>query len=283
MTNRTYPDGVLKRIQAVELELLREFDRICRTNNLTYFLDGGTTLGAVRHGGFIPWDDDIDVGMPFDDYERFLVIAPRELTAGISLHTHQNTQGYPLFFAKLFKDGTAFLDENAVAANCPQGIFIDIFPFCTLDEDPSKARRSRSRALFWQRVAFVKLVAHPHFPVTMSHRRLIGLACSIAHHTVAHLWSLDKLYEMSMAAYQTSRAGNLWVNMCSGDAVPRKGEWLFPTREIPFESLVVMAPNNCDEFLRAEYGDYMQLPPEDKRRTHMPLKIDFGDGTNAMD
>lgn len=283
MPAKTYPDGALKKVQAIELQLLEEFDRVCRKHGLTYFLDGGSTLGAIRHGGFIPWDDDIDVGMPADDYERFLKLAPAELCEGISLHTHENTPGYALFFAKLYKDGTRFIDENAAAANCPQGIFLDIFPFYALDADTKKGSRARSKALFWQRVAFVKRVAHPHFPVTMSHRAAIGLACTIAHYTVAHLWSLDQLYELYKKAYATDNPGDLWVNANSGDAIPRREEWLFPTVEIPFESLSVMAPHDCDPFLRAEYGNYMELPPEDKRRTHTPLVLDFGDGVNVME
>ena len=283
MPATTYPEGALKKVQAIELQLLEEFDRICRKNSLTYFIDGGSTLGAVRHGGFIPWDDDIDVGMPSYDYERFLAIAPHELCQGISLHTHENTPGYSLFFAKLYKDGTRFVDENAAASGCPQGIFLDIFPFYALDADPQKGSKSRKKALMYQRIAFVKRNAHPHFPVTMSHRKLIGAACTVAHYTIARLWSIEQLYALYKKAYETDNPGTLWVNANSGDAVPRKQEWLFPTKEIPFESLMVMAPNDCDAFLRAEYGEYMKLPPEDKRRTHMPLVLDFGDGTNVME
>ena len=283
MISKTYPDGVLRRVQKAELELLEEFDRICKKHGLTYFLDGGSCLGQVRHGGFIPWDDDIDVGMPLEDYQRFVSLAPTELTEGISLHDHTNTKGYSLFFAKLYKDGTRFLDENAMAAGCPQGIFLDIFPFCPLDANEKKGRRSRKRALFWQRMAFVKLNANPHFPPTMSHQRLIGLACKLAHHTVARLWSLERMYALSMQSYKTNNPGDLWVNACSGDATPRRTEWIYPTQEKPFDTMMAMVPHDCDAFLTAEYGSYMEIPPVEKRRTHTPLVLDFGDGVNVME
>ncbi len=282
MSSAVYPNGVLHQLQQVELELLKEFDKVCRANGLTYFLDGGSCLGQVRHGGFIPWDDDIDVGMPIEDYRRFMEIAPRSLAEGITLHTHQNTKGYSLFFAKLYKDKTLFLDENALAVDCPQGIFLDIFPFCALDENKRKGTRSRKKALFWQRLAFVKLNRRPHLIASMSHQKLIRFACLIAHYTLARLWSLDRMYELSKRAYGTKNPGTLWVNACSGDAVPREQEWIFPTKEAMFETLTVMVPHDCDAFLRAEYGDYMQIPPEDKRRTHAPLVLDFGDGINVM-
>ena len=82
MPGKPYPEGALERLQKEELKILEVIDSICRKHGLTYFIDAGTTLGAVRHGGFIPWDDDADVGMPYEDYKKFCEIAPHELPEG---------------------------------------------------------------------------------------------------------------------------------------------------------------------------------------------------------
>ena len=128
-----YPDGALRRLQMAELDIMVEIDRLCRREGLTYFLHSGTCLGAVRHGGFIPWDDDIDIGMPLEDYRRFQRIAPRLLPKGLSVHTCDNTPNFPTFFTKVFKDGTRFIDDVSLEAGYEQAIFVDIFPFIQID------------------------------------------------------------------------------------------------------------------------------------------------------
>ena len=120
-------DDVLKRIQAAELYLLVAFDKVCRDNGLTYFLDSGTALGAVRHGGFIPWDDDIDVGMPRKDYERFMQIGQNLLPSNIFLQNRDTEANYLRYAAKLRLEGTVFPETNELPYQ-HNGIFIDIFP-----------------------------------------------------------------------------------------------------------------------------------------------------------
>lgn len=141
MSTSPYPQDSLQRLQAIERDIVAVIDKICRENDIEYFIDGGTCLGAVRHGGFIPWDDDVDLGMPKADYDRFCAIAPELLPAGYSLHTSTNTTGFSGLWAKVFKDGTRFIDDNALEAGCEQGAFVDIFPYCQLDADPKVAQR----------------------------------------------------------------------------------------------------------------------------------------------
>ena len=90
----------LKRLQDLELEMMLKIDEICKRHDLTYYLMGGTLIGAVRHQGFIPWDDDIDLGMPRPDYEKFLQVAPKELGEEFGILTPYDTEGYPFTFAK---------------------------------------------------------------------------------------------------------------------------------------------------------------------------------------
>ena len=105
-----YTDDQLHKLQDTELEILQEIIRVCNANNITYFTVGGTTLGAIRHNGFIPWDDDIDIGMMRDDYEKFLSVAKTELAEGFSLTYYYTDPNSPTYYAKVRKDGNEFVE-----------------------------------------------------------------------------------------------------------------------------------------------------------------------------
>lgn len=161
MSTSPYPQDSLQRLQAIERDIVAVIDKICRENDIEYFIDGGTCLGAVRHGGFIPWDDDVDLGMPKADYDRFCAIAPELLPAGYSLHTSTNTTGFSGLWAKVFKDGTRFIDDNALEAGCEQGAFVDIFPYCQLDADPKVAQRQCKKARVAQLKSYLRHFSRP--------------------------------------------------------------------------------------------------------------------------
>ena len=127
-------ETTLRQCQLVQLHLLYVFDAICKEYNLTYFLGGGTLLGAMRHGGFIPWDDDLDVGMPRKDYKKFLKIAPKVLPKDVILQCQETHPWSVVAFAKL-RDAYSFYCEmdSTIRTSDNLGIFIDIFPY---DEMP---------------------------------------------------------------------------------------------------------------------------------------------------
>ena len=122
----------LLHLQAAELKILDAIASLCFKFNINWWLDGGTCLGAMRHGGFIPWDDDIDIGMMRSDYERFCELAPRELQSGFSLHNSRNTDSYAAMFSKVYMDGTRFENQEGRDAGSAMGIFVDIFPYDNL-------------------------------------------------------------------------------------------------------------------------------------------------------
>ncbi len=118
----------IKKLKEIELELFKQFVRICEKNSLRYFVVGGTALGAVRHKGFIPWDDDIDVALPRGDYEKFLSIAQSWLPENMFLQTYITDKNYPNPFAKLRRSDTAFIEKSASRIKMNHGVYIDIFP-----------------------------------------------------------------------------------------------------------------------------------------------------------
>lgn len=252
------PEGsVLRKSQMVALDILIEFDRICRENGLIYMLEFGTLLGAVRHGGFIPWDDDIDIAMPTRDYVRFQEIAPAQLKEGFILQT-DNTQpesgmGGGMF--KIRKENTLWInDYDDFRRNYNKGISIDIFENQDYPNVSRKTlkffRRRLSKAFgfkhYFNRVSFKNAIAYFIFPVSYA---FFGT-----------IWKLIcKIRKCNMEQPHIER-----VNYSN----PSLKTDLYPVSEIMFEGHSFMAPRNPDARLTDIYGDYMKLPPEKDRVLH---------------
>lgn len=278
-----YPEGVLERLQAIELDMLKAFDELCRKNKLTYFIDGGTTLGAVRHGGFIPWDDDIDIGMPMEDYMRFLELAPTQLPKGMSLHVMENTDGYYCMWAKIFMDGTILLEDDARDAGCEEGIFIDVFPYINMNRDSGKGEKQLRRTQLWCKAGYLYFIKTPTVLERMSHKRLAAAAWTFTRAFVRVAFTPKRLRAHYLKACAVKDPGDYWGNPCAARPYPYHKDVLFPVREVSFGDLRVYAPNNCDAYLSQLYGDYMTLPAPEDRHTHTPTYLDFGDGVNVME
>ena len=128
-------------LQQRELELLRLFVRLCEQLQLRYYLVCGTALGSVKYEGFIPWDDDVDVAMPREDYEVFLEKAPSLLPEGIFLQNYRTDPAFPQIFSKLRNSNTTYIEKSAAALPINHGIFMDIFPLDGYPELPKERRR----------------------------------------------------------------------------------------------------------------------------------------------
>ncbi|KUH58565.1 hypothetical protein AUL39_06185 [Tractidigestivibacter scatoligenes] len=278
-----YPEGALERLQDAERDILRVVDALCRENGIEYFIDSGTCLGAVRHGGFIPWDDDTDIGMPYEDYQRFCELAPKALPAGYSLATCENTPGLTSLWVKVFLDGTRFIDEVSMEAGCNQAIFLDVFPYFCEEKDSARARDQKATCLRLQRMSYLHGIAHPKIPADTSLRGLKAKACSMLHHTIAHVWKPQELSQQLLEAAQPIETSGRWFNATYPLDGVHDSETLFPTRDIAFDGLTLKAPHDCETYLRTLYGNYLELPPAENRYTHLPRVLDFGDGVNVME
>ena len=133
MTYKEYDKETLDKLHQVEMEILDDFVKVCEKHKLRYFLTGGTMLGAVRHSGFIPWDDDVDIGMPREDYDKFIEIGDEALGDKYQLECFEHNKNYHLPFAKVVKKNTIF-DEGFDKLKYLKGIYIDIIPFENVDK-----------------------------------------------------------------------------------------------------------------------------------------------------
>jgi len=230
--------------QKVMLEILRVFDTICKEHHLTYWLDHGTLLGAVRDGGFIPWDDDLDVTMPREDYEKFLKIAPSLLPESLFLQTKEKDPHYRMFFAKIRKRNSRMVDhwEQNRDIKYHQGIFIDIFPVNTILNRPFQIQRYKFM------LNFAKIFVNRFWVWRQPAKMMIRL--------------INRMH---------TKEGDFIVS--GGESmhyvihVPKKS--IFPLRKIMFEGRSFPVPNDTDTYLSSIFGvEYMQPPPPERRKQH---------------
>ena len=254
---RFNPEGSpLRRQQMVMLEMVTLLDKICKKHGIPYFLYGGTLLGAIRHNGFIPWDDDLDVGLMRKDYLRLLKVLPGELPSHIVLQTNKTDKNYFNFFAKL-RDTRSLIDEGGYdRAFTYRGIFIDIFPFDRLqlplqqlklqsyaytlfragNGNPSSLRKIRMLTWFNRNISF---------PVLRCISRLTG--------------GKTLTYDLGIPFH-----------------IVYDEKDIFPLTTHEFEGVELSVPGNSDHMLRSQFGDYMRLPNLDHVEHHIE-RLEFYD------
>ena len=247
---------VLEKLHKCQVEMLDILDAFCEENNLSYYLSGGTLLGAVRHQGFIPWDDDVDVVMPRNDYEYLLENFQSYIGDTYFLQTCFTDSGYGRDFAKLRKNNTLFLEQaDSHVENRHHGIFLDIFPM----EYSKKKKNVIDKAKYRLYQAIDSYIVCKRGGLPTSKKSLIFSVLSIKQ--LLHL--REKLKKGVGDYYFFSYCG-----------IFHKSEY-YPPVKLKFEGKEYCSPNQYDALLKSQYGDYMQLPPEDKRITHSPLRISF--------
>ena len=259
----------LDRLHRAELEIMDEIHRICMKHDISYFLDSGTALGAIRHGGFIPWDDDVDVGMLRADYEKFIKVARDELAPAFFLQTFESERYYSKFNAKIRMNNTLFPEEASVGLG-NRGISIDVFPFDYIEDEKDKAtaRIDKSRIL-------IKAVLHtrPDFAPKRLKNKLIRLLLNKKRYHIYRSKYEKCIKEVN--EHPTSHVTCFIYHMIEKQYITFALEDIYPIKPIRFEDRTYMIMNNPDAYLTEMYGDYMVLPPEEKRVCHAGGKIIF--------
>lgn len=259
----------LRFLQLKELEMLLEVDRICKKHNLTYYLIGGTALGAVRHKGFIPWDDDIDLGLPREDYNKFLELCLSELGEQYFLQTNRSDENYMYQFAKVRLNNTAFVQEELKNYKIHHGIFIDLFPLDGIPDQVHIRRIQKAIYSFFNFIRDCKVQTKTKSPLKSLVRLILSkvFPWSVIHFATDWVTSWVSCKRTRFMANILGRAGY------DKEAMPVE---FFGTPEfLEFEGHLLPAPREWDKYLSRLYGDYMKLPPSDKRMNHNPYLIDF--------
>ena len=227
--------------------ILAEFKRVCGELGLPYFVYGGTAIGAVRHNGFIPWDDDVDVCMLRADYERFLEEAPEILGSDFVIENSRTDADYPNMFTKLGLRGSVFVPAFIERSSFTPKIALDIFPLDKAGPSRSQYRRQACSAWFWGRVMYLQGTPNPHVPFGGAKRFLVSSVAAVAYWGMRLLRvrprALQARWEKAARRYERS-SSELYTDFT--DANPRawevSREELFPARQAAFGQLTVDIP-----------------------------------------
>lgn len=246
-------------LKQIAFDILSDVASFCDNRHIQYYLVCGTALGAVRHKGFIPWDDDVDIGMPRPDYDRFLSEYPSEKYR----LTHAGTDpDYPYAFAKVCDPDTVLIEN--IDHPCDLGVYIDIFPIDGLPDAEAEQKRHLKRIdwdlriLSWKRISRTKKMDLLHKLIQIAAKAFLS---SVPYSALVAKVDRDvRLYPYESCKY----VGHLTTCATWGSDVKPKSVFEQPVKH-PFESGEFWLPGKYDEYLRLEYGDYMRLPPEEEQ------------------
>lgn len=257
----------LRAVQLAELELLCEVDRICRKCGINYRIVAGTLLGAVRHGGFIPWDDDADVAFLREEYEQFREACKTELDTGrFYFQDHRNTPGYRWGYGKLRRKGTEFIRHGQEHMPYEHGIFIDIFPYDGMPDNYLLRCLHAFRCFLYRKTFWSEVGCHTaNGPARIVYRLLRKIPA-------ARLFSsYERFVEKS------NRKGGRWIRILTYPTPTRDfgylRNWAYDIVDYEFEGVKLRGVAEFDEYLTFKFGDYMTLPPESERKTHPISKL----------
>ena len=265
---KTISQEDLKKLHEVQVEILKDIDKFCQEHNITYFLIAGTLLGAVRHKGFIPWDDDIDIGMLRSDYEKFIKTYPSDKNNKYFVQTLETDPNYWHSYAKIRKKNT-FMNEAKIASlNLNKEIFVDLFPFDNVKDggyDKIKYRANIIKVI--RESIYVKRKI-----ITLRDCRIKLLSAIFLIFPVKTLYKFQKKLMMKYDKIETTNVACYIGEYQTRNEYLKKDVFL-PVKKQEFEGEMFNAINKPEVYLGQIYGDYMKLPPKEKRVAHGVLEI----------
>ena len=248
-------------LQKIQLGILQEFIRICEILQLNYYLVCGSCLGAVKYKGFIPWDDDVDVALVRDDYEKFLLEAPKLLPDHLFLQNYKSDKQVPFLYSKIRDSRTTFIEKSMEKLKIHHGVYIDVFP---LDGYPDKGKRvfeMKKNTYKLQTLCAYESKVKPTTAVFLKAERLLG------YHLRTH--RTNRRLEKLLKKNSTDRS-ELWCNFGNW-----QGQLEYAHKSqygagiaAKFEGIEVRIPEKYDEYLTQKYGDWRAELPDDQKAGH---------------
>ncbi len=273
---KKYDDETLKKIHDLELMILKDFIKICDEHNLTYYMYAGSLLGTIRHNGFIPWDDDLDVIMFREDYERFKKIFLSSTNDKYELLTNETEKEYFYLFSKFMLKGTKFEEEWISQLNFRIGINIDIFVLDDLADNKYKRFYQLKKAFLYNRLLLVSKIKLND----------LSFVSKLVSHSLYHILNFCKITPHKLnnrclkflRKYSNNNSQQVFDISATAEEYPQifNRNDFKEVKKVQFEDIQVNVPKNYDGILKSLYGDYMELPPKEKRYNHPIDYIDFG-------
>ena len=258
----------IKQIQEVSLEILHKVADLCEKLNLRYYLIYGTLIGAVRHHGFIPWDDDVDIMMPRSDYDRFLEYLRSNKLEHLSVFNHDSNSDYPYMITRISDDRYYIETENEDSVG--MGLFIDIYPYDGLGNTKREALTYGFKGDLLSSLCFQS--TRKYF-TTANTSSVIKKVLKLPLYWVSKIIGKDRIMKKIESLqgkydYENSKYIGCFVWLTGGDKDIFEREWFDEYEMCRFEHYSFRIPKQYDKVLRHTYGDYMKLPPEDERIGH---------------
>lgn len=266
----------LKKVHEIQLEMALEVKRICEKHAIKYSLIAGTLLGSIRHKGFIPWDDDLDIGMLREEYEKFVHVCSYELDSKYFLQTWESDEGFALPIAKLRRNKTKYVEKNSSYSTLHSGIYIDIFPFDNIERSSAKRIIQKNFSYILKRLLLVKMKYKVYDENEVLKKNIYKLIDKIS-----FLFKKNKIQETLYKVMTSNNKSSSNEVVTFGGAYgfnkeTIKREWLEDLTEVEFENEKFSAPLDFTGYLSRFYGDYLTPPPIDKRyNRHNIIEISF--------
>lgn len=261
-----------RRMQIVQLPLIAEVDRVCREHDIRYVISCGTLLGAVRHKGYIPWDDDADIIMLREDYEKFRKVADEMDHSKAFFQDHYNDPEYLWQYAKVRAPGTTFVRVGQEHIKCKTGVAIDIFPYDDVPLSVAGQIFQDINCFFLRKILYARVGK-------VNSKGIAKLWYSfLCLYSVDHVFKSYEKYAARSRNDSPNRVrllgfkafGKLYTKHTLKERFAMPKEWFLERSEYEFEGMTLYGIKDYDAFLKYMYDDYMTLPPEDMREPHAP-------------
>lgn len=254
----------LRRLQLMQLKILKEFVRVCQKHGFRFYIMNGTCLGAIRHKGFIPWDDDIDVGMYAEDYDRFIRCS-EDFGPEFFLQTIETDPEFKTMIARIRLNGTTIIERDFLDADIHCGVFIDVYPLFGYPSDKVRAQLRSWESLLY-RMLLLEEAPRNHGRAA----KIVGTLACKAIPSRAQKSLVRSIHRKLRSEPQDTRyvafLYGMDVHLLS--TIKYERSWFGEPAMVPFEDMVLPAPTDWDSYLKLRYHDYMQLPPPEKQNSY---------------